>query len=400
MSDTALEAEWLVRLSALRADALDCLQTSFALLADRAYGDTAHLALGSRWSFPFELPTWGADRDQRALQARIDQAADLIHLRVEGRWTGLTGGQVHKLAQDYLYVVADAFDMEWCPYFRKSHMQHSFLVLAVPGDEAALVIDGYSNDTEWGTARPVVKSMSVEALNTVCGTGADALAIRHGRLPVIDVNRAVETIAVRQLKDRSVVERYVAAARAQARDPAAFQNLVLDIWTFGRERLLYELWLEKVQPPYANCTQVVRWQQLAARSYVGLRRAERGRGVDHSLVDALVDECAALLLTPECSDTSRAANQLTHEDSSIVQLTLQTALRTILGAQEPLERSATLRSIPGFDSFKLIDIIDAVEEQLGVAVPPERFAQANFQTVQSLENLFSDLKGPDHAARA
>src|SRR3954454_15502039 len=68
---------WHRALDGLRADALDCLQANLAALADLHPGPGPHLALGSVLAF---APA------ARPLRQRIDQAGDLVGLRVVHLW--------------------------------------------------------------------------------------------------------------------------------------------------------------------------------------------------------------------------------------------------------------------------------------------------------------------------
>src|SRR5882672_773532 len=54
--ERASETRWDSILSGIRADGLDCLQSTVAVIADAAYGSGTHLALGSRWRFPVRGP--------------------------------------------------------------------------------------------------------------------------------------------------------------------------------------------------------------------------------------------------------------------------------------------------------------------------------------------------------
>ncbi|RBJ05775.1 acyl carrier protein, partial [Micromonospora provocatoris] len=178
---------WTPILTGLHATALDCLQTSFALLADHANGSGSHLALGARYGFRTRdqdgLVTVEATSDDRATEA-----VDLLGLRVEGRWMQLDGPQVRRLYApgQPLYVTADAYDLPWCPYHEHEHMRHSFLVTAAAPDEVT-VVDAYHNDTAWGPARPGVWRLPAAAFDTALAGGAHTLAVTAHPAPEIDV---------------------------------------------------------------------------------------------------------------------------------------------------------------------------------------------------------------------
>ena len=115
--EPAARHRWEPALRGLRAEALDCLQTTVGLLADDVHGTGTHLGLGSRWPFP-TLRRDGVVRLRPTLQDRLDDAAELLGLRVAAP-QGPTDGQGLRRQLEVagsLYVVADAYDLPWVPY--------------------------------------------------------------------------------------------------------------------------------------------------------------------------------------------------------------------------------------------------------------------------------------------
>jgi acyl carrier protein len=65
------------------------------------------------------------------------------------------------------------------------------------------------------------------------------------------------------------------------------------------------------------------------------------------------------------------------------------ALRDTLPLDDgAIREAATLRALPGFNSFRLVDVIDRVERRLGVQLPAE-VAADDLQDVEGLCRLFA-----------
>ncbi|MCZ7437001.1 acyl carrier protein [Micromonospora sp. WMMC241] len=389
---------WTPILTGLRATALDCLQTSFALLADHAHGSGSHLALGARYGFRTRerdgLVTVEATSDDRAAEA-----VDLLGLRVEGRWMQLDGPQVRRLCGpgQPLYVTADAYDLPWCPYHGHERMRHSFLVTDAVGGEVT-VVDGYHNDTAWGAARPGVWRLPTADFDAALAGGAHTLAVAAHPAPAIDVPAMLAGNAERAHRSRPEIADYLARIGAALGTVAGLHRFVLDVWLLGRARDLHEQWLATARPGAAAALagHGPRWQALSARSYVALRRAQAGRPATPELADALgaliaehLDalESIAAPTGPEGADAAPAGGD-----------GVRAAVLGALGDTLHLDGSAlhttdVLRELPGFDSFRLVDVIDRVERRLGVEVPATALSAADLRDVGSLCAMFGAAAG-------
>ncbi|MGW0505190.1 acyl carrier protein [Micromonospora sp. NPDC003241] len=391
---------WTPILTALRASALDCLQTSFALLADHAHGTGSHLALGARVEFRTReragLPTVEATPDDRAAEA-----VGLLGLRVEGRWTQLDGPRVRRLfaTGQPLYVIADAYDLPWCPYQGHEHMRHSFLATDA-GSGAVTVVDAYHNDTAWGPARPGVWRLPVDEFDTALAGGAHTLAITAGPAPVLDVPEMLAGNAERARQSRPAVAGHLTSLTESLTTVDGLHRFVLDVWLLGRARQLHEHWLESVRPDAAAALagQAQRWQQLSARSYVALRRAQAGRpaspelaGALGALVDEYLSAVEAIGAAPTTGGDASRAGDGSRTGDGPVQAAVLGALRDTLHLDEDrLRPTDVLRDLPGFDSFRLVDVIDRVERRLGVEVPATALSAADLRDVGSLCAMFAD----------
>jgi len=379
---------WEPVLAGLRADALDCLQSTLALLADHALGTGAHLGLGQDWRLP----------DATAATVGHLQVPLLDRLAQAGR-IGLSSLPPHVAADPaelrsrladgaLLYLVADAYDLPWVPYAGHRHMAHSLLVAAGPGSDGYLVVDAYHNDTEWGAARPGAWTLRGPAFDHVLGNGAVAVAVEPATDRPAAPNRAA-VLAANAARARSAgdhIDGYVEAVRRRAGQPGANDRLVLDIWLLGRERQLHAYWLGEGPAADRAAAHAARWRGLATRSYVAMRRARGGY-----LGDALVDDVARQLY----ADAALAADLATDGSrTGVVMRVVIDALRQTLHLDEPTIRGAgTLRALPGFDSFRLVDVIDRIERQLGVTLPAE-FTGDQLRDVEGLCRLFADAAGP------
>ena len=147
------EHRWAAALHALQTDALDCIQTTLALVADQLHGAGTHLALGRRCRFPIRRGD-GDVQVQPTLEERLDEATELLGLRIAEPEGPMDGPALrrHLALNGTLDVVADAYDLPWVPYAGHRHMSHSFLLEA--GDGEYTVVDAYQNDTQWGPAGP------------------------------------------------------------------------------------------------------------------------------------------------------------------------------------------------------------------------------------------------------
>lgn len=386
----AAERRWEPVLSGLRAEALDCLQTTMALTADEAYGTGAHLALGCRWRFPAGHPR-GAVRVQRSLPERMAEATELLGLRVsqpEGPM-GVPELRRRLVSAGPLYVVADAYDLRWLPYAARRHMPHSFLLEI--GRNGYTVVDAYHNDTEWGPARPGVWTLPAAELDNVVRGGALAIKLTAAgtQPPQIDGaavmagNAAAARLAARD------IDSYAASVRAGLDQPAGFERLVLDIWLLCRERLLHTCWLGAHPAATAAGAAAHEWQRLAAQSYLALRRAQRGAPCN----DAIVDDMAQLLhsdaaLVAGLTQAPPPAGNGVAVGEGVTSAVL-TALRVTLQlGDQPIDHSCALRSLPRFDSFQLVDIIDRVEVSLGAQMPADAAAD-DLADVAGLCRLFA-----------
>jgi acyl carrier protein len=352
-------------LEGLHAEALDCLQTGIALVADEAQGSGAHVRLGCRLRFDV----------RRDLDDRLDEAAELLGIRAADRQEVADGAELRTLLDDRLYVVADAYDMPWVPYAGHRHMAHSFLV--EPKDDRYVVVDAYHNDTEWGPARPGVWTLAADELDGVLAQGGVTVRLEAPETaPPLDEAAVLAENAERARA--AEVDDYLAAARKQV----DVDQLVLDVWLLARERLLHATWRDGVERADKLAED---WKDLATRCYVAMRRSRRGP----SRMEAIVDDLEAQL----AADLEYAAEAAGEQPGDSRQVVLEALSEVLPLDSEAIGDETPLRDLPGFDSFRLVEVLERVEERLGVELP-ERIDAADLQTVGAVARLFASPREP------
>jgi acyl carrier protein len=369
-------------LEGLHAEALDCLQTSIAVVADEAQGSGAHALLGCRLG-------WDTRRD---LDHRLAEAAELLGVRATERRDVADGPALRALLDggERLYVAADAYDMPWIPYAGHRHMAHSFLVERA--DEQYVVLDAYHNDTEWGPARPGAWTLSSDELDGVLAQGGVAVRLEAPETsPRLDEAAVLAENAERA--QAAEIEDYLAAVRKQIDEPEGVDRLVLDVWLLARERLLHATWLDGLAGRRSTAERAEQlaqdWLALATRSYVAMRRSRRGP----SRMEAIVDDLEAQLAADREYAEQAAAEPSAERTDDPRQVVLESVADVLPLDGEAIDDETPLRDLPGFDSFRLVEVLERVEERLGVELP-ERIDAADLQTVGAVTRLFASSPEP------
>jgi acyl carrier protein len=386
--ERASETRWDSILSGIRADGLDCLQSTVAVIADAAYGSGSHLALGSRWRFPVRGPD-GIVRVQPSVAERMAQAGDMLGLKVSAPQGPMESPELRALAATApVYVVAEAYDLSWLPYARATvryrEMPHSFL-LERSGDTYT-VIDAYYADTEWGRARPGTWTMSAAELDTAIGGPGTAIRMTAtGTRLVIDRAKVMADNALTAKAAGPDIEDYVATAKAELNQAEGIERLVLDIWHLTRERLLYKVWLGEHEAAAEVDAAAEAWQVLAGQSYLASRRVRRGAAPNA----ALIDDMAVLLRSDAALMTKIGTQAAGASIPDVVREVIADNLQLDIATIEP---ASELRELPGYDSFRLVEIIDEVEHRLGIEFPADASA-GDLVDVAGLCRLFARAAG-------
>jgi acyl carrier protein len=358
-------------LRGVHADALDCLQANLAVLADAHHGAGTHLRLGVRPGFDPVFGT-GLPHVAATVDDRFREARQLLGLALVERHDHVAPAELVGLLADGRprYLVADAHLMSWLPYFGQEHMSHSLLAIAEPG--GVQVTDAYRNTTRWGEARPGTWRLTESEFVAALATGAETVARWEPRaLPVTTASAAPV--------DPAVVARYVAAYRDHEDRHAAFTALTLDTWLLARQRRLYVA----RTGDGAAASRLPAWQRLTEQVYLALRRVEFGRAEPTAVFGMLAD-----LLTEEAGPSTRDVRAAvgTTRDTG-VRDTIAAVVGRVLGI-EPALATTPFRTLPGYDSFRLVELIQETEGALDTELLPDEMMPENFTDLDTLTALF------------
>ncbi|MCF3103090.1 acyl carrier protein [Streptomyces roseoverticillatus] len=341
----------------------DCVQVNLAVLADRWHGAGTHLNLGAVLRFRPAPGPGGLPTVERSAEEQITDAARDLGLAVLDRRT-TPADETLQPAQGR-YVIADAYHLPWVPYFGQRHMDHSFL-LETAADGSAVAVDGYHNETPWGSARPVSHALSP----------AQLAAAVPGPALVVTLAPAGEPLTVPgpglDLADEEATNRYVSAYAEHPDRPAALDRLTLETWLLARSRKLHARFLTArglLTDEPAVTAHVKAWESLAESVYLGYRRVERGRPESRELSTRLADQ---LRRDREVFGTApaRAPGQ-DPDDRPAVPAALRERVAAVTAAVLRTDPAALLdgqplAAVPGFTSFRVVEIVERLERELSL----------------------------------
>jgi len=367
---------WSPVLDGVRADALDCVQANLAVVTDRWAGAGAHLALGATLRFDTEPDVHGRPRVAASVPYRLAEARDLLGLRVAHRWD-VDGATLPGLVADNgpLYVVADAFSLEWTPYRGRQHAEHTFL-LSTSDNASVTVVDAYHDETPWGPHRPGVWRLRSAELTAMLPR-ATAMLLRAE--PVTSRPGVLAANARAMADALPAIDAYLAVAGTRAAD------LVVDIWLLGRSRLLHAAWAASrglpAEPVLAHAQD---WLRLAAQSFVAGRRSRDG-----AVPESVLDELARLLH----AEVDLAARLAEAERRSRPDAVLDTVLDVVAAVLRvdpaTVLATPTLRDLPNYSSYRLVEVIERVETALDVELTGEDLTPRALTDVHSLCAVFA-----------
>ncbi|WP_410586088.1 acyl carrier protein [Amycolatopsis sp. lyj-23] len=355
---------------------LDCVQVNLAELADRLHGDGTHLAMGRVLRF---WPRPGADglpTVEPQVDSQVAEAADLLGLRVTRRARVASVAELQ--AGPGCYAVADAYHLPWVPYHGKEHLQHSFLV--EPDGDGFTVVDGYHNDTQWGAARPGRWPLGHAELAEALPDGALTFGLAAA-------DRPAERTPLVQLADAGT---YVSAYADFPDRVRALRGLTLQTWLLTRSRRLHAAAMgadtEAVRAHLAE------WDALAKQVYVAARRVAAGRDEPRSVFGRLAD-CLAADHTAFDAPTPVTKSEVDRgEVPAQVRESVSAVIKTVLGAG-PAAGDRTLGDIPGFSSFRMMEIVERIEHDLGVEFAAEDLVPEKLTHVDGLCRAVLDAGG-------
>ncbi len=353
------------------AHLLDCMQATFVLLAGRYHGPCCYLALGADLRFAPRSGGGKLPTIELPLEDHLIAAQRWLGLRIKAQWRVSAAPKPSTLlaGHDSVYIVADAFYLPWVPYFARRHMDHSFLV-EYQGDKVA-VFDGYHNDTQWGPARPGTWNLSDKQLAEALPNGADAVAL----VPTDSVGSLPQPQFT--APDAESVTAYLRAYRDYSDRMEALEQLTLETWLMARYRQLHAALHKKI---VGTSTQIIsdhlaQWNLLVEQTYLAYRRIQRGRPEPGGVIDRLAELLAAdAMVFGKPNFRDRVA----------------TEVATVLGvAKAELLAGATLPSFPTFNSFRLVEIVERLEDRLCVGFDPDDLVPENLHCIDDLCRIAS-----------
>lgn len=357
---------------AARADALacaehlDCVQVNLALLAERHHGSQRSLALGAVLRFEPRDGDRGLPTIEPRQEEHLSAAERWLGLRVVAGWAVSAAPDLAVLCAGYpcVYVVADAFYLPWVPYFGHKHVEHSFLV--EPQDEGVAVSDGYHNDTQWGPARPGVWNLSAEQLAQALPCGARVFALA---LQALD-DELPEPLAL--AADPHRITAYLRAYREHPDRVEALERLTLETWLMARSRQLHAALLQQagVTNGDAITHHLSQWRLLVEHTYLAYRRSLRGNSAPAAVYDRLGELLAA-------DGQAFAVPTLRDRIAGEVAQVLDVAKADILAGM-PFPSFST------FSSFRIVEIVERLEDRLGVMFDADDLVPENLHCIDDL----------------
>jgi acyl carrier protein len=348
--------------STVHAQLLDCLQANLAVVADRHHGPDTHLALGAALRFRPAAGPDGLPTVEPSLDGHLADAERFLGVLVTDRWRDITPARLEALSAEHveLYVVADAYDLSWTPYYLQQHMEHSFLVSSCPA--GAAITDAYRNQTPWGNAVPGRWEVDWAKLPTADHVVALAPAATvPAATPVLDIADPAG---------------YLDAYARHGDRAAALRRLTLETWLLTRSRKLHAAFQARTGTDAVD-GHLREWDLLTEQTYLAARRAERGRREPAGLLDRLG---RALAADREVFGGTGEPGRLRETVAELVAEVLGTTIERVLAEPE-------LTLLPGFDSVRLVEIVARLEEQLDVEFDPDDLLPENLHHLDGLCRL-------------
>ncbi|MGW2835323.1 hypothetical protein [Streptomyces sp. NPDC001286] len=354
-------------LEGVRSDVLDCVQVNLAVLADHFHGPDTHLNLGAHLDLPLRTLPDGLPSADPTLDARLLTDAPLVGLRPTGR-RRLTAPELlaeTALRPEVHYVVADSYHLPWLPYHGNAHMDHSFLLAAGPAGWH--VTDAYRIETRWGAALPGEHVLGEAALS---GIGA-AEVVTFAPVPPERVEPSVADVDP---------EPYVHAYATWPDRLRALEQLAAETWLLTRARKLHATYRAqcagRAEPTEAERAHLTAWDKLVEQAYLAQRRVARGRAEPAGTTDRLAELLAAdrAVFAADATTPTDAGDGLRRAVAGMA--------ADVLGvAEADLLHGAALDSFPSFSSFRLVEIIDRIESDLGVELDADELIPEKLRRV-------------------
>jgi hypothetical protein len=389
---------WSGILAGIRADSLDCFQTSVSVISDWFHGSGSYVQLGARVRHSLRFDPDGTVLEW-STRDRLREASAFLGIEVAGHRESTIDGVLRDVVQASTpaYVVGDTFHLPWLPYAGHEHMDHSF-VLHADGD-AAYVVDAYGNSTPYGVALPGIWAIDDAWRRRLATLPVTAFTVRAAALRPADPLDCLRANVTSLDATASAVEGYIDELREAG--VARIAPVVRSIWLGGRQCHLHGLWLRRAGASARIVDECAAresaWRELATHSYVLFRRLQRGGraragweelidGYHHMLREDVRFERRAMLVWADGSH--RSAETARVEEVVVAQL-----CRLLGLAPATVWASERLRDLPGMDSFTLVALVAGVEDALGADLGDRPIAPSDLRDVGSVSRLFLHRDG-------
>ncbi|KIF77586.1 hypothetical protein QR77_34605 [Streptomyces sp. 150FB] len=362
----------------------DCLQVNLAVLADRWHGAGTHLRLGATLRFAPETGSGtgtgatGLPTVARTVEQHLADAQSTLGIAV--RALHRTPATADIPLAEGSYVVSDAYHLPWVPYFQQRHMAHSFLAEA-EGTDKVNVVDGYHNETPWGSARPGLWTLPAQAF-TAAVPGPDLVAEL-----VPAVGRPGAAAAALDLAGPEAVDAYVDAYARHPDRSAALSQLTLETWFLARSRKLHAAFRATFgpSPDSAVDAHLSAWDSLTEQTYLAVRRVERGRTEPPALLPRLREQLHADSVV---FGNTTAAGGIAESPSAVgaeLRRTVAGVAAAVLGTSaEPLLNGQLLSDVPQFSSFRIVEIVERLEDELHFEFDADDLVPENLHDIDAI----------------
>ncbi|MGJ5763279.1 acyl carrier protein [Streptomyces galbus] len=337
------------------------------MLADHFHGPGTHLRLGARLDLPLHPLPDGLPTADPTLDARLTADAPLVGLRPVGRRRLAAAALLAQAARrpGVHYVVADSYHLPWLPYYGNAHMDHSFLLTAGPAGWH--ITDAYRIETRWGAAEPGEHVGDEQALR---GIGTAEL-VTFAPAPLEPAEPSVADFDP---------EPYVTAYATWPDRLRALEQLSAETWLLARARKLHAAYRARCAgrpgPTEAERAHLAAWDKLVKQTYLAQRRVALGRPEPAGAADRLAELLAAdhAVFTADALAASGAGDELRSAVARMV--------ADVLGVpQAELLDGTPLDYFPSFTSFRLIEIIDRIESDLGLELDADELIPEKLRRV-------------------
>ncbi|MER7625342.1 hypothetical protein [Streptomyces sp. NPDC126503] len=370
----------------LRAELMDCLQVNLAWLARAEYG-VSPLVLGARLEFaprdrgPGRLPTVEADTG-----THVERTAAALGLSLTDRHTLPPRTGIPPAGPGTVYVIADAYHLPWVPYHGHAHMDHSFL-LGRDASGRAEVRDGYHNDTPYGPARPGTWTLTEQELGEALPDGARLHRTTRAGIP----QAVTEAVPARE----AAVAAYVRAYREHPDREEALAQLTLETWLLARARRLHAAHRAATDGPAAGVEEhLAAWGKLTEQTFLAHRRVQRGRpepiGPLERLAELLHTDARVFTTPSPAGETTPAtggtgtAGTGSPDADALRTAVAEEAAAVLRVPAAALLAGRALSEVPGFSSFRMVDIVERIEERLGIEFDADDLVPENLHDLSGL----------------